>query len=290
MTEPLPPEATTPTTPEPVAPEPPPLPARTRFAEPAVPAAPAVMPSLPPVAPMPAIPPVPPASLDKPDLAAVSSAPVAPPVPPVPPVTPVALTKPASLPAPVFAQAQARPDLPDAPESLPGTAEAPVPARTSGALMPVLAAVVLVLAGLTGFLGWKAAATAGAGAAQDARPDALQAARNAATLVFSYDYRQLDKDFKAGRATTTGEFQKEYDKTTAKLVSDVAAKYKAVVLAAVSDAAVVQASEDRVLTLVFVNQQSTSTLASAPKVTQSRLEMTMVRRGGHWLVSTIKAL
>ncbi len=282
MTEPLPPE---PLPPEPLPPEAsdsppvPPAPARTRFAEPAAP-----QDALPPLPSAPPTPPVPLVSLAKPMSDAAASVPAAPPTPPV------ALTEPAPLPAPVLLEDQARSDVPVAPESPQSPAEVPVPTRTSGVLLPALAAIVLVLAGLTGFLGWKTVSTAGAGAAQNARPEALQAARNAATAVFSYDYRQLDKDFKAGRGVTTGEFRKEYDKTTAKLVAGVAAKYKAVVLAAVSDAAVVQASENRVLALVFVNQQSTSSLASAPKVTQSRLEMTMVRRGGHWLVSTIKAL
>ncbi len=157
-------------------------------------------------------------------------------------------------------------------------------------LVLVLGGVVLVLAVLTAFLGYQAYATRGQSTVETSRRDAVGAARNAARLVFSYDYRHLTKDFAAGRATTTGVFRGEYDKTTAKLVNDVAPRYKAVVVADVSDAAVTSASASQVVALVFLNQSSSSTLAAQPKITQSRLELTMVHRDGHWLVGRIKAL
>lgn len=165
--------------------------------------------------------------------------------------------------------------------------DAPAPGR---ALVAALAAVVVLLAGLAGFLGWRVVDTAGKGPVEQSRTDAVAAARKAAPLVFSYDYRHLDKDFAAGKAVTTGQFQSEYAKTTTKLVSDVAPRYKAVVVAEVSAISVVQASERSVVTLVFVNQSSASTLNAQPKITTSRLEMTMVKRGNRWLVSRIKAL
>jgi Mce-associated membrane protein len=189
---------------------------------------------------------------------------------------------------------------------------APLPVANSaigaaGALVPVLAAVAVVLTGLTGYLGWRAYDTGGQASLVATRKDvqtslaaaqrvdasstqALMAARSAARLVFSYDYRKLAADFKAGRAVTTGAFQQEYDRTTQRLVDDVAPRYKAVVVADVSEAAVVRAEEAKVVCLVFVNQQSSSSLMKGVKVTQSRLEMTLVRTGDRWLVSAIKAL
>lgn len=147
-----------------------------------------------------------------------------------------------------------------------------------------------MLAILTSFLGWRVVDTAGKGPVEKSRTQALAAARAAAVLVFSYDYRHLDEDFKAGLATTTGTFRTDYQNTTSKVVSDVAPRLQAVVTAAVSEASVVDASEDRVLTLLFVNQQSTDKLSKAPKITTSRVEMTMVRRDNRWLVSKIRAL
>jgi Mce-associated membrane protein len=169
-------------------------------------------------------------------------------------------------------------------------ADAAVPAfRSPRALLTALVAVVVVLAALTAFLGVRSVSTRGGGGVEEARRDGLAAARSAARVVFSYDYRHLAKDFAAGKALTTGDFAKEYQRTTSRLVDDVAARYKAVVVADISDAAVVSASKDQVLTLVFLNQQSTSTLNAGSKITTSRLEMTMVRRGDRWLVSKIRA-
>ncbi|HUR50641.1 MAG TPA: hypothetical protein VMZ11_00795 [Mycobacteriales bacterium] len=161
--------------------------------------------------------------------------------------------------------------------------------RSAAALVWSLVAVVVVLALLTAFLAVLSVRTRGGGATEDARRDALAASRSAARVVFSYDYRHLAKDFAAGKKVTTGDFAKEYARTTSRLVDDVAGKYKAVVVADISDAAVVSAGKDKVVTLVFLSQQSTSTLATGTKITQSRLEMTMVHRKGQWLVEKIRA-
>jgi Mce-associated membrane protein len=155
--------------------------------------------------------------------------------------------------------------------------------------VPVLAALLVVLLGLTGFLGWKAYDTAGAPSVEGSRTAALASSRDAARAVFSYDYRHLDKDFTAGKAVTTGTFAEQYATTTAKLL-DFAVKNKATVVADVSDASVVRASDDEVVCLVFLNQTSSSSAVETPRITQSRLEMTMKRRGGSWLVASINAL
>lgn len=186
------------------------------------------------------------------------------------------------------------PDAPPDPPSLPPAVRQADAERTEagparGVLVPVLAALVVVLLGLTGYLGWKAADTAGPPAVETSRTQALASARDAARAVFSYDYRRLTKDFAAGKAVTTGTFADQYSGTTAKLL-DFAVKNKATVAADVSDASVVRASEDEVVCLVFLNQTSSSSAVATPRITQSRLEMTMKRRGGRWLVASINAL
>ena len=189
--------------------------------------------------------------------------------------------------------AATEPDLaapePDLAAPEPDPAGPPAPSAR-GVLVPVLAALVVVLTVLTGVLVWLAVTTRGPAPVEASRREALGAARDAARLVFSYDYRTLPKDFAAGRAVTTGGFRKEYDRTTQKLVDDVAPRYKAVVAADVIDASVVRATENEVVCLVFVNQASTSTQNTQPKITVSRLEMTLVRRGDDWLVEDINAL
>ena len=196
-----------------------------------------------------------------------------------PPATDLPLADPADV--PTAAEGDASP-------AYAGEGQGP---RRRGPLVPVLTGLVVVLAALTGFLGWEAQRTAGAAPVVKTRDDAVASAREAARLVFSYDYRHLAKDFAAGKAVTTGDFSKEYDRTTAKLSDDFAPRYKAVVSADVSASSVVRESGDQVVCLVFVNQVSTSSLITTPKVTQSRLEMTMQKgKDGRWRVAKIDAL
>jgi Mce-associated membrane protein len=125
---------------------------------------------------------------------------------------------------------------------------------------------------------------------EQARRSGLEASRDAARLLFSYDYRTLDKDFKTGRALTTGEFRKQYDKTTTKVVADVARQYKAVVKANVVGAGVVRATPDEIVAVVYVNQVTTSTRVAGEKVDLSRVRMTLRRSGDEWLVTSVNAL
>lgn len=184
-------------------------------------------------------------------------------------------------------------DVQDAPAPFEAADEDAVPAgsdQPSGALVSVLAGMAVALALLAGLLSYEFLHTRGPAPVEASRRAALEAGRDAARLVFSYDYRHLSKDFQAGRAVTTGTFRSEYDRTTSRLVKDVAPRYHAVVLADVSEASVVSVTESRVILLIFVNQQSSSTLTANPKITQSRLEITMQRLHGRWLVANIKAL
>jgi len=184
------------------------------------------------------------------------------------------------------------PELPAPPafEELAGLPAAPPLARPGNrVLVAVLSALVVGLLALTAWLGFDVRDRKATPAIETSREGALAAGRDAARLIFSYDYRRLAKDFKAAEALTTGEFRKEYANTTKKLVSDVAPRYKAVLLAEVSEVGVVRASEDRVELLTFLNVQSTSTLATNPKITPRRLTMTMERVDGRWLVAKIDA-
>jgi Mce-associated membrane protein len=123
-----------------------------------------------------------------------------------------------------------------------------------------------------------------------ARTTALESSRDAARVLFSYDYRTLDKDFSAGKAVSTGAFLTQYSETTSKVVSAVAKEKKAVVKAEVVTAGVVRASESTVVVIVYVNQVTTSSLAAGPKVDLSRVRMTLVKVGDAWRVSKVEAL
>lgn len=120
--------------------------------------------------------------------------------------------------------------------------------------------------------------------------DPLEAARTASRVLFSYDHRQLDEDFAAGAALSTGAFREEYARTTGAVVRQVAEEYDAVVRAEAVAAAVTRAEPGEVVAVVFVNQVTTSTRVDGEKIDQSRVRMTLVERGDRWLVRAVEAL
>ncbi|MFH9002372.1 hypothetical protein ACH4E5_03880 [Streptomyces afghaniensis] len=191
----------------------------------------------------------------------------------------------------------------DPPEPSPESFEEDAPQERSepgpgGRRRPLtLLLAVLLVVGLVALaaLGWQ---YRDGRLSETARSEALAAARKAAPVVLSYDYRHLDKDFSRARAHLTGDFRDEYGKTTKTVVAPTAAKYHGVVKATVAApgsgaapaASVVSASPDKVVVLLFVNQVTESTQVSGARVDQNRVRMTMDRTGDGWKVSAVDAL
>ncbi|MER5226113.1 hypothetical protein [Streptomyces flaveus] len=188
------------------------------------------------------------------------------------------------------------PEGEDAIENEGGTGSGTAARRSRGRLLTAILSVLLV-AGLVAVavLGWQYREGR---RAEQARGQALTAARKAAPVVLSYDYRRLDRDFAAARAHLTGDFRDEYGKTTKTVVGPTARKYEGVVKATVVEpadggtpaASVVSASPDKAVVLLFVNQVTRSTQVSGPRVDLNRVRMTLDRTSEGWKVSTVDAL
>jgi Mce-associated membrane protein len=127
-------------------------------------------------------------------------------------------------------------------------------------------------------------------AADSARGAATAAARTAARQVLSYDHRHLDADFAGASKLLTGPFKDQYARTTRTVVRPTAVKYQAVVKADVVATSVIRGTGDRVVLLLFVNQTTTSTRLSGPRVDLNRVRMTMAKVDGKWLVRGLDAL
>jgi Mce-associated membrane protein len=168
----------------------------------------------------------------------------------------------------------------------------PVRRRRLGTLsLTVLLLAALVTAGVLGRQYQQGRVT------EQARVEALAAARKAAPVVLSYDHRRLERDFGRARALLTGEFRAEYARTTKAVVGPTARKYRGVVKATVVTppeggpaASVVSASPDRVVVLLFVNQVTESTQVTGSRVDLNRVRMTLARTGDGWKVSAVDAL
>jgi Mce-associated membrane protein len=170
----------------------------------------------------------------------------------------------------------------------PPAAVPPAPAvRRPWLPLAAVGLAVVLLAALTGLLAWQLRQQA---RAESARDEALAAARDAGRVLFSYDHESLEEDFAKGLALTTGDFRDEYRRTTTEVVTPVAERYDAVVVAEVVEAAVVEARAKEVVALVFLNQGTTSTRVEGQQVDQSRVRMRLVERDGRWLVEEVSAL
>ncbi|MFE1311499.1 hypothetical protein [Streptomyces sp. NPDC058755] len=172
------------------------------------------------------------------------------------------------------------------------------PARPPGLRRLLTAALCLALAAalaVAAVLGWQY--RQGQQTAR-ARAEALAAARKAAPVVLSYDYRHLDRDFARARALLTGAFRDQYGKTTRTVVGPTARKYHGVVKAAVAAptdggapaVSVVSAAPDKVVVLLFVNQVTQSTQVSGSRLDLNRVRMTLARTSDGWKVSAVDAL
>ena len=151
----------------------------------------------------------------------------------------------------------------------------------------VLAGSAAVVLAATVVLGYRAKE---AGEVESARTGAAGAARTAAQVVLGYDYRHLGADFDRSRALLTGDFRDKYTQTATTLVRPTAAQTHAVVVAEVRSVSVVSATPDQVVTLLFVNQTTTSNRAAEPRTDLNRVRMTMRRVDGRWLVTGMKGL
>lgn len=186
------------------------------------------------------------------------------------------------------------------PTPKPGPEPGPKPGPERRGLPRLLTATLaaLVTAGLVG-TAFLALEYRDARRTDEARTAAPAAARKAAPVILSYDHRHLDRDFRAARGHLTAPFLDEYAKTTRTVVAPTAKKYEGVVKATVAKPAtgdktpavsVVSASPDEAVVLLYMNQVTTSTQVSVPRVDLNRVRMTLVRTDGGWKVSAVDAL
>jgi Mce-associated membrane protein len=173
------------------------------------------------------------------------------------------------------------------PQRTPGRPLGGAQARFATRLLAGLLALALTALAAFGLVAYRVRADQ---RVETARDQAMAAAHDHAQAILSYDYRHLDADFAAARATLTGAFARDYRVTTTTLVRPGAEQYHVVVKAEVAAQSVVSATADQVVVLLFVNPTTTSTRRDGPKVDLNRVRLTLVKSGGGWLVNKVVAL
>jgi Mce-associated membrane protein len=176
-----------------------------------------------------------------------------------------------------------------------GAPDVPQTARGgSGPSWPVVAAlgvaalVLVVAAGVLGLFTWSWSDVRAQDAVDEASRTAPAVAERASVAILSYGYASLDADEKAAERYMTPAYKKKYADTFDRLVRPNATKLKAKVEAEVKASGVAHADADRVNVLLYVNQTTRSTAhGGEPQVALNRVQLSMVRHGGTWLVNDI---
>ncbi|WP_328351214.1 tetratricopeptide repeat protein [Mycobacterium sp. NBC_00419] len=161
-------------------------------------------------------------------------------------------------------------------------AAAPTPRKWL--LRGALAALVVALLGLSGFLGWQVWQQH---RVAQASHDAQQAAVTYAQVLTSIDTTNVDKNFADVLDGATGEFKDMYSRSSAQL-RQLLVDNKATAHGVVVDSAVQSASPEKVVVLMFVDQTVANSAAPDPRIDRSRVKMTMEYVDGRWRASKVE--
>jgi Mce-associated membrane protein len=169
-----------------------------------------------------------------------------------------------------------------------GAGGRPAPSWLVVAALGVVALLLVVTAGVLGLFTWSWSDVRTQDAVDEASRTAPAAAERASVAILSYGYSSLDADEKAAERYMTPGYRKKYADTFNRLVKPNATKLKAKVEAEVKASGVAHADADRVNVLLYVNQTTRSTAnGGEPQVALNRVQLSMVKRGGTWLVNDI---
>jgi Mce-associated membrane protein len=160
-------------------------------------------------------------------------------------------------------------------------------ARAKRVTLAVLVGLVVLTVAGSAVLGWRAASDA---AVDRAETQALDAARTKMPIVLSYRAESLADDLGRAREQLTGQFAQEYEQIASSVISPATTSQQITTTATVSRAAVISAAADRVETLLFVNQSTTSKDQPTPQNTASQVRVTLTRSAGQWLISDVQPL
>jgi Mce-associated membrane protein len=116
------------------------------------------------------------------------------------------------------------------------------------------------------------------------------AASAGAKAALSYNYQHLSADFTAAEKLMTPSFKADYTSQTTRNVKGPAVKFHAVSVATIEGAGVASMSSSRATVLVFVDQTVRNSQLSAPRLDRSRVQVSLVRTDGKWLINNLSPI
>lgn len=119
------------------------------------------------------------------------------------------------------------------------------------------------------------------------RKSATAAAQEYALDFSTYDYQHLDQDFQTVTSHLAPSFRDSYTKTVASLKA-IVVQYKGSATATIQGVGVTSVNSKKAVVLVFLDQKVTNTNLKAPRIDTNRLQITLERTGGTWLMSDLQ--
>ncbi|MFD6857908.1 twin-arginine translocation pathway signal [Rhodococcus sp. NPDC060090] len=147
-----------------------------------------------------------------------------------------------------------------------------------------LGVVAVVFAVLVGWLGYGTIQDA---AAESARADAVAAAQEQAVAMLAYDFENVDEQTAAAADGLTGDFRDEYMNLMQNIIAPGAKEKSISVQVNVQASSVVSADADHAVTLLFLNQITTSSENPEAVSSGSRVRVELEHQDGRWLVNRL---
>ena len=159
-------------------------------------------------------------------------------------------------------------------------------AKTTGRpwLLPAAAGACAVLLAATGALGWQVWQQH---QIKQASLEAQRAAVSYAQVLTSIDSNKVDENFKDVIDGATGEFKDMYSQSSVEL-RQLLIENKATAHGVVVDSAVQEASKNKAVVLLFVDQSVTNAKLPDPRIDRSRMKMTLEKADGRWRASKVE--
>jgi hypothetical protein len=149
----------------------------------------------------------------------------------------------------------------------------------------VLAALIIVVAGLATATGVLLLRWRSSQAAQDAGTASVAAAKQEVPVLLSYSYQAFRTDLARAQADTTGEFRATYMKLMSGQVGPAAMDNHVVTQASVAGAAVIDAEPGTATLLLFLSEQTTTGAKQEAVLNDTAVRVTMREVHGTWLVA-----
>lgn len=124
-------------------------------------------------------------------------------------------------------------------------------------------------------------------ALDEARNDAVSAARQEVVNLHGIKYTTIDADFKRVLDGATGAFKDQFGRAQ-KTIKPILVEHKTVMTATVRFAGVVRADTDSVTVLIGIDRTVSDSSAPAGAVNHYRLRVDVEKHGGRWLVSELQ--